>query len=156
MAELHLSSSAFASDAAIPRQYTCDGRDISPPLRIAGVPAGTRSLALVVDDPDAPRGTFTHWLIWNLPPDVQQLHEGLRHEPRLPELGDARQGTNDFRSIGFRGPCPPAGVHHYRFTLYASDAVLDLPERTHRAQLEEALKAHTIASTELIGTYGRG
>ncbi len=149
-----LTSTAFEPGKRIPTRYTCDGEDLSPPLSWKGIPEGTRSLVLVVEDPDAPRGTFVHWIIYDIPPDLPGLPEGV---PRQRELENgALQGINDFGVIGYRGPCPPPGKpHRYFFILRALDTVLHLDPGTTRAELEEALKGHVLGETKLMGTYGR-
>jgi len=149
---LTLTSTAFADRAAIPKRYTCDADDLSPALQWTGAATETQSLALIVDDPDAPSGTWTHWLIWNIPPGAHQLPEGV---PKTETLDNgAAQGRNDFRRIGYGGPCPPAGKpHRYFFKLYALNARLDLKPGASKADLEQALKAHILAQTQLMGTY---
>lgn len=155
---LVLTSSAFHHHGEIPRPYTCDGEDRSPPLVWSGVPANAKSLALIVDDPDAPdpaapRMVWVHWVLYNLPPDVAGLPEGV--VPRdLPE--GARQGVNDWKRVGYGGPCPPIGRHRYFHKLYALDTVLpDLGAPT-KAKLSKAMQGHILAEAELIGTYQRG
>jgi len=138
---------------AIPVKYTCDGEDISPPLTFKDIPENTKSLALIVDDPDSPTGTFTHWLLYNLPPDKTELPE---HFPYADEFPDGtKQGRNDFKRIGYGGPCPGSGSHRYFFKAYALDTVLDLKPGADKAQLENAIKGHTIAHAELVGVYQR-
>lgn len=150
-----LASSAIGEGETVPAAYTCDGEDISPPLTISDVPDGAESLALVVDDPDAPGGTFTHWLLWNLPPDRTSIPEALSREPTLSALDGARQGTNDFGEVGYRGPCPPSGaVHTYRFTLYALDAMLEVQAGAEVGVLQPAIDNHQFAVTQLTATYG--
>jgi hypothetical protein len=144
---------AFPPGEMIPAVYTCDGQDLSPPLQWAEAPPGTRSLALISDDPDAPVGTWVHWVVWNIPATVNSLEENQPKKESLP--GGARQGTNDFRRIGYGGPCPPSGTHRYTFRLYALDTTLDLPASTTRAQLEKAMKRHVLAEAELMGKYRR-
>lgn len=147
VAQMKIQSSAFEHNQPIPRKYTCDGEDVSPPLTFADVPKGTKSLALVVDDPDAPFGVFDHWIAWNLPPDTRELSEAARVE---------KQGRNDFGELRYRGPCPPPGpVHRYRFNVYALDTILDLPEGVSKKQLEKAMEGHILAKGELVGTYKR-
>jgi hypothetical protein len=144
---MKIHSSAFEHNQPIPRKYACDGEDVSPPLTFADVPEGTKSLALVVDDPDAPMGVFDHWIAWNLPPDTKELSEGARVE---------KQGKNDFGELQYRGPCPPSGsAHRYRFKAYALDTILDLPEGASKKQLEKAMEGHILAKGELVGTYKR-
>jgi Raf kinase inhibitor-like YbhB/YbcL family protein len=148
VAEFALYSTAFEQAGPIPRRHSCEGEDLSPPLAWSGVPERTRSLALVVDDPDAPAGTFTHWLGWALPPDVGGLDEGR---------GAPVEGRNDFGTSGYRGPCPPPGdgPHHYSFRLYALDSDPGLRPGAGKYELEPALEGHTLAVAELIGTYER-
>jgi len=149
-----LASSAFAAGATIPTKHTCDGPDLSPPLSWSGAPAGTKSFALVCDDPDAPVGNWVHWVLYDLPAGTTQLPEGVAATATLPAGG--RQGVNDFKRTGYGGPCPPRGKpHRYLFKLYALDAKLDLaPGATKRALLD-ALKGHTLGEAELMGRYQR-
>jgi Raf kinase inhibitor-like YbhB/YbcL family protein len=157
-ATLKLGSPRFANGEAIPREYSCEGRDVSPPLVWSGVPAGTRSLALVVDDPDAPdprnpRMTWVHWVLYDLPPDSAGLAEGVAPAD-LP--AGARQGRNDWKRTGWGGPCPPIGRHRYFFKLFALDRELgDLREPTKQA-LERAMQGHLLGRAELVGTYEKG
>jgi Raf kinase inhibitor-like YbhB/YbcL family protein len=148
MSEFALESSAFGNAQAIPNRHSCEGEDVSPPLRWMNVPEGTRSLALVVDDPDAPGGVFTHWLGWGLDPAASGLGEG--------ESAPA-EGRNDFGTTGYRGPCPPPGHgrHRYVFRLYALDAQLGLGAGAAKAELEQALEGHVLTTAELVGTYER-
>ena len=145
-----LISSAFAGGRAIPRQYTCDGAGRSPLLRWSGAPAGTGSFALVVHDPDAPGGDFTHWLLFDIPAGVHELHEGATTLPGI-------SGTNDFGHLGYGPPCPPPGPRHrYVFALFALDRPsLGLHRGAHRAQVEAALHGHIRARAELMGVYRR-
>ena len=149
-----LKSTAFASGGEIPKRYTCDGADLSPALSWEDVPAGAQSLALIADDPDAPVGTWTHWIVWNIPAKATVLPEGV---PKVEALDNgARQGRNDFKRIGYGGPCPPPGKpHRYFFKLYALDARLDLKAGAARSELELAMKPHVLSQTEWMGTYGR-
>ena len=149
-----LTSTAFTNGAAIPRQYTCDGADLSPVLHWNAAPAGTQSFALIADDPDAPAGTWTHWIIWNIPAKTTALPEGV---PKVEESRDgARQGNNDFKRIGYGGPCPPPGkTHHYFFKLYALDAKLELKAGASRSDLDRAIDGHVLAQTRWMGTYRR-
>jgi hypothetical protein len=149
-----LRSPAFEPGGFIPSRYTCDGPDLSPPLEWKGVPEGARSLALVADDPDAPMGTWVHWVIYRIPADSTGLPEGVAKKRELPD--GTRQGKNDFRRIGYGGPCPPSGTHRYFFKLYALDRPVDLPPGATKAQLIEAMKGHVIAEAELMGRYRRG
>ena len=151
-----ISSSAFAHNGKIPSLYTCEGQDISPPLAWSGVPTGAKSLALIVDDPDAPdpaapRMTWVHWLLYNLPADIAGLREDVKV---LPEK--ALEGTNDWKRVGYGGPCPPIGRHRYFHKLYALDVVLpDLQEPT-KKQLEAAMQGQIIAEAQVMGTYQKG
>ena len=151
---LEISSTAFEPGGAIPKEYTADGANRSPPLRWSEPPAGTRSLALVCEDPDAPRGTWVHWVLFNLPAQTRELEKGVPTDEGL--ANGARQGKNDFGKIGYGGPSPPKGKpHRYFFKLYALDATLDLPAGATRAQLADALRGHVLAEGQLLGTYGR-
>jgi Raf kinase inhibitor-like YbhB/YbcL family protein len=148
VAELGLQSSAFVHGEPIPRRHSCEGEDLSPPLAWSGAPEGTHSLALVVEDPDAPVGTFTHWLGWGLDPGSERLGEG--------EAAPV-EGRNDFGTSGYRGPCPPPGHghHRYSFRLYALDSDLGLPAGADLRELERALEGHILAVVELVGIYER-
>ncbi len=149
-----LSSAGFHNGAEIPRQYTCDAQDMSPPLRWANVPAATKSLALIVDDPDAPAGTWVHWVIYDLPTETKDLAEGLAKTDILPN--GAKQGVNDFRKVGYGGPCPPPGsAHRYYFKLYALDTATRLKPRATKQQLLDAIQGHVLGEAELIGRYKR-
>lgn len=149
-----LTSSAFQEGGLIPRKYTCDGQDVSPPLRWSKTPDGTRGLALIVDDPDAPVGTWVHWVIVNIPPSLSELPEGIPAKDTLPN--GARQGLNDFKRIGYGGPCPPPGKpHRYFFKLYALDTMLDVKPKATKAEVLKACKNHILAETQLMGQYGR-
>ena len=152
---LTLKSPAFAHNGSIPQHYTCQGADESPPLAWSGLPAGTKSLALIVDDPDAPdpaapRLTWLHWVLYNLPPSATGLRQAARPDD-LP--AGTREGRNDWRRTGYGGPCPPIGRHRYVHKLYALDAVLPDLSQPDKAVLEKAMKGHILAHTELIGTY---
>jgi Raf kinase inhibitor-like YbhB/YbcL family protein len=154
MMTLSITSPAFGAGERIPARYTCEGEDISPPLEFAGIPEGTRSLVLIVDDPDAPdpkapKRIWVHWLIYNLSPETTRLEEGA--SGHLP--GGAKEGVNDSGEIGYGGPCPPIGVHRYYHRLYALDCELPDLGAPNRATLEEAMRGHVIASAELMGTY---
>jgi Raf kinase inhibitor-like YbhB/YbcL family protein len=152
---LELSSLAFTRNGPIPQDYTCDGTDTPPPLQWSGMPAGTKSLALIVDDPDAPDPraplrTYVHWVLYDIPPTVSALGDD---RVGLPER--VREGTNDWQRTGYGGPCPPVGRHRYFFKLYALDVTLgDLREPT-KAELERAMRDHVLEQTELMGTYER-
>ena len=147
---LTLKSSAFEEGQPIPKRYTCDGQNLSPPLFRKGIPEGTQSVALIVDDPDAPAGTWVHWVVWNIAPQFDEIPEGS-----VPP--SALQGTNDFGNEVWGGPCPPPGPpHRYFFKLYAVDALLELQRGASKPLLEKAMEGHILAQTELIGLYGRG
>jgi Raf kinase inhibitor-like YbhB/YbcL family protein len=149
-----LSSSAFAPGAEIPQQYTCKGADASPALAWSGTPAHAASFALIMDDPDAPSGTWVHWVLWNLPAKAQSLPEGV---PKREQLDNgATQGRNSSHKTGYNGPCPPPGKpHRYFFRLYALDAKLDLAAGASRSQLDAAMKGHVLAQAEYMGTFHR-
>ncbi len=151
---LKVESPAFSPGGDIPRQHTCDGPDLSPPLRWSEPPAGTQSLALICDDPDAPAGTWVHWVLYRIPASARGLPEGV---PKRETLADgSRQGRNDFGKVGYGGPCPPRGPkHRYFFKLYALDTVLDLPPGATKAELLKAMEGHILAQGELMGRYGR-
>lgn len=149
-------SSAFAAGARMPERYTGEGADVSPPLSWTAPPPGTVSLALVCDDPDAPGGTWTHWLCWNLPPDTVSLPEGVPGAIDPQALRGGVQGTNDFGVLGYKGPMPPPGPEHrYFFRLYALDNKLNLAPRVRRKSLDMAMAGHVLAETAVVGTYAR-
>ncbi len=151
---LSLSSTAFKEGDQLPVKYTCDGQNISPLLEWGEPPQGTQTFALIVDDPDAPRGVFTHWVLFNLPANIRQLPEGIPAQFQL-ENG-ALQGKNDFGKIGYGGPCPPPGpAHQYRFTLYALDKPLDLKSSASKKQVLDAMEGNVLAQGQLTGTYQR-
>lgn len=146
MVEMTLTSPAFAQDEAIPLQFSCDGDDLSPELAWAGIPDGAVSLVLIMDDPDAPVGTWDHWLLFDMPPDLEGLPQG----------GTAgTEGNNSWNRTGYGGPCPPRGTHRYFFKLYALDTTLDLPAGTPKGTLEAALDGHILGQAVLMGTYTR-
>jgi Raf kinase inhibitor-like YbhB/YbcL family protein len=148
-----VTSQAFGEGDMIPRQYTCDGKDVSPPVSWSGVPEGTKSLALICDDPDAPMGTWVHWVLFNLPGNADGLPEAL---PGLETLDNgARHGKNDFGRFGYGGPCPPRGTHRYFFKVYALDTLLDLEPGVSKEDLLRAMKGHILAEGELMGRYER-
>ena len=152
--QMQLTSTAFSEGAAIPAKHTCDARDVSPPLKWSGVPAGTKSLTLIVDDPDAPGGTWVHWVIYDLPAAASELAEDTPKSQYL--KGGAKQGLNDFKRLGYGGPCPPHGKpHRYFFKLYALDTVLDLKPGLTKKEIESAMEKHVVARAELVGTYQR-
>ena len=149
---LSISSTAFAQGQAIPAKYTCDGKGISPPLTWSGAPAGTQSFALIMDDPDAPMGTYVHWVIYNIPAALSALPEGMPADAMLPN--GSVQGPNTSRRTSYGGPCPPSGTHRYFFKLYALDAVFKLPSAD-KEELLTAIEGHILAQGELMGTYSR-
>lgn len=146
--------SVFEAQQAIPDKYTCEGENLSPPLKFFQIPSGAKSLVVIVDDPDAPHGTFDHWIIWNIPPHLKELSEGA---PELEKFSSSvKQGLNGFKKLDYQGPCPPAGKpHHYHFKLYALDTLLDLREGASKQEVEQAMKGHILEHSELIGTYQR-
>jgi len=151
---LELTSTAFQAGKTIPEEYTGDGRNASPPLKWRNPPAGTRSLALICEDPDAPRGIFTHWVVFNLPAESRELSEGLPAEVTLPD-GTA-QGVNEFGKVGYAGPSPPPGKpHRYFFKLYALDTPLALQPGATKAQLLTAMKDHVLGEAQFMGMYAR-
>ena len=152
-----LTSPAFANGERIPKQYTGEGTDSSPPLEWTDPPDGTQSLALICDDPDAPVGTWDHWLIWNLPADRPNLPEGIPATETVADLGGACQGNNSWPKIGYGGPMPPPGhgVHHYHFRLHALDTALELAPGADKAALLDAMEGHILAEAKLTGLYSR-
>lgn len=148
MAELKITSPVFGNNGEIPKKYTCDGADLNPPLRFENVPPEARSLALIVDDPDAPMGTWVHWVVWNIDPKTAEIKENT-----VPK--GAFQGINDFRKHDFGGPCPPSGTHRYFFKLYALNIQLNLNTNSKKADLEKAMKGHILAQAQIIGLYTR-
>lgn len=152
--KIELSSAAFANGQSIPKKYTCDGEDISPPLKWMNAPKETKSFALISDDPDAPAGTWVHWVIFNIPADVSELKENLPKTESV--LGKAKQGINDFEKIGYGGPCPPSGKpHRYFFKLYALDTELNLSGKVKKEDLVKAMQGHILAEGQIMGTYQR-
>jgi Raf kinase inhibitor-like YbhB/YbcL family protein len=149
-----IKSGAFDHESAIPSKHSCDGADVSPAISWSEPPGGTRSFALIMDDPDAPAGTWVHWVIYNIPAQARNLAENV---PKQPELKDgSRQGRNDFRKPGYGGPCPPrGGPHRYYFKLYALDTMLNLSSGATKAEVEGAMKGHILAQAELMGRYKR-
>ncbi len=146
---LKLSSKSFENGKSIPSKYTCDGQNINPPLTISGVSAEAKSLAIIVDDPDALMGTFTHWLVWDIPPSVTEINEG-----EVPS--ESVLGVNDFGVLEYKGPCPPSGTHRYFFKLYALNQLLNLKQGSSKDELLKAMDGKIIEKTELVGTYKRG
>jgi Raf kinase inhibitor-like YbhB/YbcL family protein len=149
-----ISSTDIQNGGDIAKKFTCDGADGSPELSWSEPPAGTQSLALIADDPDAPGGTFTHWVLFNLPADTRILEANVSKVDELPN--GARQGRNGFRKLGYSGPCPPPGKpHRYYFKLYALDKTLDLKPGASKEELENAMQGHTLGTSEIMGKYGR-
>ncbi len=144
---MELSSPVFENEGFIPKEYTCQGQDISPELHIKEVPAGTKSLVLIMDDPDAPMGTFVHWLVWNISAGVKIIEKNANI--KWP------QGKNDFGKIGYGGPCPPSGIHRYFFKMYALDATLDLNNGASKKELLDAMEGHIIAKATFMGKYSK-
>jgi len=146
---MKISSSTFANNSFIPSKYTCDGQDINPSLKIENVPAEAKSLVLIVDDPDAPMGTWVHWTVWNINPETTEILENS-----LPK--EAVEGMTDFGKPGYGGPCPPSGTHRYFFKIYALDRILALEKGSSLEKLGEEMKDHILDKTQLIGLYQRG
>lgn len=148
---MHLTSTAFKEGETIPKKYTADGEDVSPPLQWTQSPQGTKSLALICDDPDAPRGTWVHWVLFNLPADTTGLPENAGAGPQ-----GSRQGKNDFKKLGYGGPSPPPGKpHRYYFKIYALEVTLDLKEGATKAELEKAMAGQVLEQGQIMGRYGR-
>ncbi|HBT81527.1 hypothetical protein A2757_01285 [Candidatus Giovannonibacteria bacterium RIFCSPHIGHO2_01_FULL_48_47] len=143
-----ITSQVFEHNKFIPPKYTCDGENISPPLEISGVPESAKSLVLIMDDPDATRGVWAHWLLWNISPDTKEIPENS-----VPP--GTTEGVTSFGRSGYGGPCPPSGTHRYFFKLYALDQAISLPSSADKKKLEEAMEEHILASSELIGLYSR-
>ena len=146
MKELSVKSLAFENNKFIPAKYTCDRDDINPPLTIEGIPEGTKTLALIVDDPDCPTGTWDHWIVWNIPATTSKIEE---------DTVPGTEGMNDFRRRSYGGPCPPSGTHRYFFKVYALDAQLELSPTSRKRDVEKAMQGHVLAKGELIGLYRR-
>jgi Raf kinase inhibitor-like YbhB/YbcL family protein len=146
-ARITITSSAFQEGGNIPSKFTCDGSDTSPPLQLTGVPSEAKSLVLIADDPDAPSGLFTHWLVWNIPPQTNSIAEGSAPK--------GVRGSNDFGKSGYKGPCPPPRTHRYSFKVFALDRELNLRAGAKRSQVDAAMKGHVIAQGELVGRYAR-
>lgn len=150
---MKISSSQFDSGGSIPLQYTCDGENLSPPLEFGAIPESAKSLALIVDDPDAPAGIWVHWVLYNLPAGVHSLPEGI--PPRASLDNGAKQGINDFRKSGYGGPCPPGGTHRYNFRLFALDRMLDAPAGLTKKELLKTIQGHVLEEAVLMGRYTR-
>jgi Raf kinase inhibitor-like YbhB/YbcL family protein len=151
--EIKVTSSAFEEGGMIPSKYTCDGADVSPPLQWDTVPEGTKSVALISDDPDAPVGTWVHWVLFNWPADSNEIAENIPPDKILPN--GAKQGITGFRRIGYGGPCPPGGTHRYFFKIYALDIMLDLDAGADKSALLEAIEGHILGQGQLRGRYKR-
>jgi len=145
---LKISSPAFENGGEIPKKYTCDGANVNPPLKIENVPSNTKSLALVFDDIDAPRGTYVHWILWNIDPSVKEIKENS-----VPER--VVQGVNDFKKLNYGGPCPPRRAHKYVFKIYALDTLLNLNPNLTKKDLEKVMEGHIISRAQLTGLYNR-
>lgn len=150
---LDMRSSAFEEGEIIPNKFTCDGEDISPPLSWTHPPDGTKCIVLICDDPDAPMGTWVHWVLFGVSPDTLELPEGISNEKEV--LGGARHGLNDFRKYGYGGPCPPGGTHRYLFRLYAVDEQVDLNAGATKDEVLNAIEGHILAEGKLMGLYSR-
>jgi Raf kinase inhibitor-like YbhB/YbcL family protein len=149
---LQITATAFRDGGSIPKKFTCDGADVSPALSWSDPPTGTRSLAMITDDPDAPGGVWVHWVLYDLPPDTRKLPEAITKSPQLPN--GILQGRNDFGKIGYNGPCPPRGsTHRYFFKLYALDSKTGLRSGATKAELERAITGHILAQAQLIGKF---
>jgi Raf kinase inhibitor-like YbhB/YbcL family protein len=146
--QMQITSSAFKDDGSIPKIYTCQSQNINPPLTFNDVPSSAQSLVLILHDPDAPSGDFTHWLMWNIPVSTTDIKANS-----VP--AGAMQGQNDFNKISYGGPCPPSGTHHYYFDLYALNIKLDLPETSERKDVEQAMQGHIVGQTSLVGTFNK-
>ena len=151
--KLIVSSSAFQPGELIPKKYTCYGEEVSPPIAWSDVPKETKSIALISDDPDAPRGTWVHWVIFNIPANAKELAENIQPRSTLPD--GSRQGMNDSREIGYGGPCPPRGTHRYYFKVFALNTTLTLESGATKAQLLKAMEGHILGEGEVMGKYKR-
>lgn len=151
--KMQITSSVFTEGSMIPPKYTCDGQDISPPLAWKDVPTGTKSFALICDDPDAPMGTWVHWVAYNIPPDMSKFDEDVKTEKEF--KSGMKQGSNSWPNIGYGGPCPPSGTHRYYFKLYALDTILDVKTGATKEQVLQAMGGHVLAEAQLMGKYKR-
>jgi len=151
--KIKLTSTAFREGDYIPKKYTCDGENVSPPLAWSGIPSTAKSIALVCDDPDAPMGTWVHWVIFNIPPSINKLNEKIPTDKVLED--GTTQGSNDFRKIGYGGPCPPGGTHRYYFKIYALDRRVELTPGATKAELLHEMTGHILAEEKLMGKYSR-
>jgi len=153
-AVMSVASTGFSADSLIPKKFTCDGEDLSPPLHWSDVPRGTKSFALICDDPDAPGGTWVHWVMWGIPAESIALPEGLKSDSSLP--GEGHQGTNSWGKTGYGGPCPPRGKpHRYYFKVYALDTMIQPAGAPNKAAVEKAMQGHILAQAQIMGKYGR-
>ena len=150
---MQIKSPCFSDGKEIPVKHTCDGEDMSPPLEWSGVPEETKTLAIICDDPDAPMGTWVHWVVFNIPADITHLPENVPPERELDS--GAIQGMNDFKKIGYGGPCPPAGIHRYFFKIYALDTELDLFSGATKSHVMISMEGHVLEEAHLMGTYQR-
>lgn len=150
---MKIESPAFKHEGMLPSTHTCDGKDMSPPLQWSGAPENTKSFALIGDDPDAPMGTWVHWVIFNIPPGTHELHENMQKVTGW--KNGAEQGKNSWGKLGYGGPCPPSGTHRYFFKLYALDTMLNVPSGATKEQVESAMKGHVLADAQLMGKYKR-
>lgn len=150
MGSINVTSTAFGEGAMIPKKYACDAQNVSPQIAWTGVPAGAKSIALICDDPDAPVGDWVHWVVYNMPASTKELAEGIQSLP-----AGSKRGTNDFRKLGYGGPCPPSGVHRYYFKIFALDMALSLDDGATKAQVLKAMDGHVLAQGALMGRYKR-
>lgn len=149
--KIKITSSAFKNGKLIPNKYACDGDDVSPPISWSSVPDGTESIAIITDDPDAPGGTFVHWVIYDIPGDITELSEEISSDDALED--GTQQGTNDFGNIGYNGPCPPKGTHRYYFKIYALDKETGIDPGATKEDLVNAMKGHILGEGKLMGKY---
>ncbi|AEG18781.1 YbhB/YbcL family Raf kinase inhibitor-like protein [Methanobacterium paludis] len=150
---IKVKSTVFGEGNPIPKRYTCDGLNVSPPLEMSGVQESAKSLAIICEDPDAPSGVWTHWVIFNIPPESKTLPEGVEMDELLED--GSKQGLNDSGMVGYSGPCPPGGTHRYYFRVYALDSKLDLPPRISKQELLNAMEGHVLDKGQLMGLYSR-
>lgn len=150
---MKITSTVFKNEAMMPAKYACDGDNVSPPLAFSGLPPQTLSLALIADDPDAPSGTWVHWVIYNIPPSTKELEENIPIKEALPD--GSFQGKNDFKKIGYRGPCPPSGTHRYFFKVYALNIKVDLPPGATKRELLAKMEGHILEEGSIMGKYMR-
>lgn len=153
MQDITIFAESFRNGETIPAEYTCEGENVSPSISWSGIPEGTKSIALIMDDPDAPRGTFIHWVLYNIPANINKLPRSIQGAEILKD--GSRHGTTDFGRVGYGGPCPPYGVHRYYFRIYAIDIILSLGPGVHRTEVDKAMKGHILGKGELMGRYER-